>query len=90
LYYGMPEKDVEKLKTLETDVLGIFASKDKWINAEVVAAFEANMKAAGKKVKTKTFEAAHAFANPSREIYDKEAAEEANRMTVGFLKKGFE
>ena len=27
MYYGMPEKDVAKLKTLNTDVLGIFAAR---------------------------------------------------------------
>ena len=28
LYYGMPETDIAKLKTLNSDVLGIFANKD--------------------------------------------------------------
>ena len=50
MYYGMPEKDVARLKTLNTDVLGIFAIQDKWINPEVVAQFEKDMAAAGKKV----------------------------------------
>jgi len=26
-----PEKDLERLTTLKTDVLGVFASNDKWI-----------------------------------------------------------
>ncbi len=28
---GAPEKDLERLTTLKTDVLGVFASNDKWI-----------------------------------------------------------
>jgi carboxymethylenebutenolidase len=50
MYYGMPEQDVNKLKTLNADVLGNFANKDQWINPKVVAKFDADMKAAGKKV----------------------------------------
>ena len=49
MYYGMPEQDVARLKTLNCDVLGNFANKDQWINPKVVAKFEENMKAADKK-----------------------------------------
>ncbi len=89
IYYGMPEKDVEKLKTLQTDVLGIFGKKDGWINPKVVAEFEENMEAAGKKLDAHIFDAAHAFANPSRSIYDEKAALEAHKLTVTFLKERF-
>ena len=34
MYYGMPEQDVNKLKTLHADVLGNFANKDNWINSK--------------------------------------------------------
>ena len=61
IYYGMPEENVDRLKTLNCDVLDIFATKDKWINAEVTAKFENNMKAAGKKVIVRKYEADHAF-----------------------------
>ncbi|MBA2250596.1 MAG: dienelactone hydrolase family protein, partial [Chitinophagaceae bacterium] len=43
MYYGMPEKDVSKLKKLNCDVLGIFGNKDQWINPTVVAEFKKNM-----------------------------------------------
>lgn len=36
MYYGQPEKDQTKLKSLNTDVLFIAAKKDQWINPEVV------------------------------------------------------
>lgn len=86
IYYGMPEEDVEKLKTLNCDVLGIFASKEKWINQEVVKKFEANMKQAGKNVTVKNYDADHGFANPSNPIYDRVASEDAYKNTVKFFK----
>lgn len=86
IYYGMPEKEVEKMKTLETDVLGIFAKQDRWINEDVVKTFAENMESAGKTLTYKIFDAAHAFANPSRPIYDESAAKEANDMTLEFLR----
>jgi carboxymethylenebutenolidase len=85
-YYGMPEENVDKLKTLNSDVLFIFASKDKYINAGVVKKFEDNMKAAGKNLTVKVYDADHGFANPSNPIYDKTATEDAYKNTVEFFK----
>ncbi len=86
MYYGRPEQDVAKLKSLETDVLGIFGSRDKGITPESVAKFEENMKAAGEKVEIKMYEADHGFANPSNPIYDKTAAEDAYKRSLSYLK----
>jgi len=86
MYYGMPEDNVERLKTLSNDVLFIFAVKDKYINADVVKKFEGNMKAAGKNLTVKTYEADHGFANPSNPIFDKTSAEDAYRNTIEFFK----
>jgi carboxymethylenebutenolidase len=87
IYYGMPVDDVEKLKTLNPDVLGIFGTKDKHINPDVVRKFEANMKAAGKKVTIMNFDADHGFSNPSNAIYDKDATEKAYAAVVAFFKQ---
>lgn len=86
MYYGMPETDVNKLKTLNADVLGNFANKDQWINPKVVAQFADNMKAAGKKLYLHQFDADHAFANPSSPASNGEAAKQAYAFTVEFLK----
>jgi carboxymethylenebutenolidase len=86
IYYGMPVDDVEKLKTLNTDVLGIFASREKYISPEVVKKFEANMKAAGKTLIVKNYDADHGFANPSNPIFNKEATEDAYKHTLEFFK----
>jgi carboxymethylenebutenolidase len=88
IYYGMPVGDVAKLKTLNCDVLGIFAGKEKWIGPEVVKKFEANMKAAGKKLTVKSYDADHGFANPSNPMgaYNEAAAADAYKNTVEFFK----
>lgn len=87
MYYGRPEQDVEKLKTLETDVLGIFGSRDKGINPESVKQFEEAMQKAGEKVTVKMYDADHGFANPSNPIYDKEASADAYKMAITYLKQ---
>ncbi len=87
IYYGMPVTEPAKLTPLKADVLGLFAEKDGWITPEVVNKFEAAMKAIGKPVKTKQFDAEHAFANPSSPRYHEAAAQEANAMALSFLKE---
>lgn len=86
LYYGMPEKDVNKLKTLNCDVLGIFGTQDGFINPAVVAEFEKNMKTAKKNLTIKNYDAVHAFANPSNPNHDKEKSVDANLAAIAFLK----
>jgi carboxymethylenebutenolidase len=89
MYYGMPEKDVNVLSTLNAPVLGLFAKKDKNITPEVVAAFEQNMRVAKRTVRTKEYEAEHGFANPSNPNYDSEATRDAYKETLIFLKERF-
>lgn len=86
MYYGMPESNIERLKTLHCPVLGNFAAKDQWINPKVVSQFEENMKQAGKKVEAFEYDADHGFANPSNPIYNSEATKVAYGRTLGFLK----
>jgi carboxymethylenebutenolidase len=86
IYYGMPETDVERLKKLNTDVLNIWPTQDQWINKEVTDKFEANMKAAGKKLTTKAYDADHAFANPSNPKFNPEFTADAYKSTLEFFK----
>jgi carboxymethylenebutenolidase len=86
MYYGMPEQDVNKLKTLHTDVLGNFANQDQWINTKVVAKFADDMKAAGKKLYLHQYDANHAFANPSSPASNPAAAADAYKNTIAFYK----
>jgi carboxymethylenebutenolidase len=86
MYYGMPEQDVNKLKSIDTDVLGLFGNLDQWINPKVVAQFEANMKAAGKKLTVYQYDANHGFSNPSNPAYNSDATKDAYAHTIAFLK----
>ena len=86
MYYGMPELDIEKLKSLNSDVLGHFATEQR-ISKEVVEEFAANMKKAGKKLDYKIYDAVHGFANPSNPKYDEVATKEAYGKTLDYLKK---
>ncbi len=89
IYYGMPESDEKKLASLGVPVLFIFAKKDGWINTEVVHGFEERMKRLHKDLSVKSYDAEHAFANPSNPIYDKAAADDAHENVVRFLKTRF-
>ncbi len=89
IYYGMPTDEISELKKLKTDVLGIFAKDDKWINPEVVEAFGKNMEKAGKKSDNHIFDADHAFANPSSPRYKETPAKEARKITLDYLNKKF-
>jgi carboxymethylenebutenolidase len=86
MYYGMPEEDLNRLKTLNCDVLNIWPTQDQWINKSVMDKFDANMKAAGKKLTIKSYDADHAFANPSNPKFNKEFTADAYRHTIEFFK----
>ncbi len=91
IYYGAPEDNVEKLKTLNSDVLMIWPTQDKWINKDMIDKFQANMKAAGKNLSVKSYDADHAFANPSNAIgtYNQQAADDADKNAIEFFKARF-
>lgn len=86
MYYGQPEKDVARIKTLNSDVLFVFAQKDNWINKPMLDQFEKDMKAAGKTVTVKSYDADHAFANPSNPKYMKETADAARAEVLKYLR----
>jgi carboxymethylenebutenolidase len=90
MYYGMPEKDEAKLKKFNAPVLGIFATRDGWINKPVVDEFEQKMKSLNKTVTLHWYDAEHAFANPSNPKFDQKSAADAMNKSVEFIKKNFE
>lgn len=89
MYYGSPEKDVERLKTLNSDVLGIFAIHDGGLGPDVVAQFEKDMIAAEKSINVHSYDAQHAFANPSSPRYHEASAQSANAIVLNYLKNKF-
>lgn len=87
MFYGRPENNMEKLKMLQSDVIGFFGNQDRSPSPEVVNAFERDMAAAGKKLTLHRYEANHGFANPSNPSYNKEATEDAYKKTIEFFKQ---
>jgi carboxymethylenebutenolidase len=87
IYYGMPETDLEKIKTLRADVLMVWPNQDQWINKEVVETFKVNMKTANKKLTVNEYNANHAFANPSNPKYSKEMGDDAFKASIKFIKE---
>lgn len=87
MYYGFPEKDEKKIKTLQTDLLYIWASKDKFISREVVDAFGKKVEASGHKFDMHAYDAVHAFANPSNPNHDRLASAQAEDLSLKFLKE---
>ncbi|MBS1489480.1 MAG: dienelactone hydrolase family protein [Bacteroidetes bacterium] len=87
IYYGMPEENIDRLKTLNCDVLDIWPMQDKWINKEVTEKFERNMITAGKKLIVKPYDADHAFANPSNPGHKKEFTADAYKHTITFFRE---
>ncbi|MBS1746722.1 MAG: dienelactone hydrolase family protein [Bacteroidetes bacterium] len=87
MYYGMPENDVNVLKTLHCDVIGFFANQDQGITPAIVDKFQENMKAADRHLTVYRYDAVHAFANPSNPNYNKEATEDAYTKTIAFIKE---
>ena len=87
IYYGNVAKSAEELAALQGPVLGHFGSKDTYINSEMVEGFQAALDAAGKAATLHTYNADHAFANPTTARYDDEDAALAWTRTLEFLKK---
>lgn len=90
MYYGMPEKDVDQLKKLETSVLMFFAKNDNWVTEKTLEDFRMNMKEAGKTLDVITFEAAQAFANPNDKRYNRVAAGKSFAAALSYLRGRFE
>ncbi|MDX2003514.1 MAG: dienelactone hydrolase family protein [Chitinophagales bacterium] len=89
IFYGMPETNLDKLITLKTEVLGIFATQDQHISPAVVEEFKELMDVADKKLTLYNYDAVHAFANPSNPKHDAVAAADAFAKAKKFLDKQF-
>ncbi len=86
VFYGMPERDVERLKTLQSDVFFVHAKRDRWITDEVVATFSESMRLAGKGLQVREYDADHAFANPSGQRYHEPSAQAARAAVLEYLR----
>jgi carboxymethylenebutenolidase len=86
MYYGRPETNMEKLKSIQCDIIGFFGNLDQSPSPTMVNDFEKNMKEAGKNLSVNRYEAGHGFANPSNPSYNAAAKEDAYTKAIVFLK----
>ena len=86
MYYGRPETNMDKLKSIQCDVIGFFGNLDQSPSPTMVNDFEKNMKEAGKNFAVNRYEAGHGFANPSNPTYNAAAKEDAYAKAIAFLK----
>jgi carboxymethylenebutenolidase len=86
MYYGRPESNMEKLKTIQCDIIGFFGNLDQSPSPAMVNTFEDNMKLAGKNLTTYKYEAGHGFANPSNPSYNAAAKTDSYSKAIAFLK----
>ncbi len=91
MYYGHPA-DAKELQKLNAPLLGIFGTQDKSIPPEIVKKFDDDLTAAAKEHTIRSYDAEHAFANPSNPHYDQKNAgaawTEASAFLAAHLKGG--
>jgi carboxymethylenebutenolidase len=87
IYYGRLVTDPDSLRPLKVPVIGFFGAEDPSIPPARVRAFADAMRKQGKSVEVHVYPGAgHAFANPSGGNYRPEAAADAWKRTLAFLK----
>ena len=86
MYYGRPESNMDKLKSIQCDVIGFFGNQDQSPSPAMVNEFENNMKLAGKHLSVNRYEANHGFANPSNPSFNPTATADAYTKAIAFLK----
>ena len=86
MFYGRPETNMEKLQSIQCEVLGFFGNLDRSPTPAMVSEFEKNMQTAGKKLTAYKYEAGHGFANPSNPSYNEAAAADSYAKAIAFFK----
>lgn len=87
IYYGPVEMDEKKLSKLHIPILGLYALQDKWVTPEAVRGFEEMLTRLEKPHEFQSFDAVHAFANPSNANYHAEFAAKAWSRSMTFLRR---
>lgn len=86
IYYGQVTDEVDKLLPIAAPILGLFGAEDQGISVASVRRFEDTLERLRKNYAIHVYPgAAHAFANPTGNNYNAEAAEDAWQKTLDFL-----
>lgn len=88
IYYGQVTADEAKLSPINAPILGLFAAEDTGIRIESVEAFRQALESLGKEHEIHVYPGVgHAFANPTGQAYNEEAAVDAWQKTLDFLSR---
>ena len=88
IYYGELIEDKDKLKNLNSPVLGIFGATDSIIPVEKVNLFGTNLKELNIQNEIKIYDGVgHAFANPTGQSFAPKETKDAWKKTLEFLSK---
>ena len=86
IYYGQVTDDEDKLRPVSAPILGLFGAADTGISVESVEGFRGALERLSKDHEIHIYPGVgHAFANPTGQNYNAEAAEDAWRKTLEFL-----
>jgi carboxymethylenebutenolidase len=86
IYYGQVTDDEDKLRPVSAPILGLFGAADTGISVESVEGFREALERLSKDHEIHVYPGVgHAFANPTGQNYNAEAAEDAWRKTLEFL-----
>ena len=86
IYYGQVTDDEDKLRPVSAPILGLFGAADTGISVESVEGFRGALERLRKNHEIHIYPGVgHAFANPTGQNYNAEAAEDAWRKTLEFL-----
>ncbi len=86
IYYGQVTDDEDKLRGINSPILGLFGAEDKGITVDAVQKFQAALERLRKNYDIHIYPGAdHAFANPTGNAYNAEVADDAWHKTLEFL-----
>lgn len=86
IYYGHLVTDPEELRAIKASVFGVFGTQDQSIPPETVKEFDKALKTAAVEHEIHSYDAVHAFANPSNAKYDQKSAADAWAKVSKFLR----
>lgn len=87
-FYGLPAPQAATPAEVRVPLQAHFANRDDWCTPQLVDAFEAALKAAGKAAEIFRYDADHAFVNEQRAaVHDRAAAELAWGRATAFFHK---
>lgn len=86
IFYGQVTNDDDRLRVISSPILGLFGAEDKGISIASVRQFEAALERLRKNYEIHIYPGAgHAFADPSGNAYNAEAADDAWGKMLEFL-----